>query len=312
MSNALICLNAVSPVFLLMVVGYAARRIKVIELKDVPKFNTVAFKVFMPIMNFYNIYTSDISSAVQTDLIAFTVLSIFVVYGLCFLFSALYVKERNQIGVVIQGIYRSNFVVVGMPIAMSLSGSTDVGVVAVLTAIVIPIFNVLAVITLEGFNGKKINFSGLILRIIKNPLIIGSLSGIFVTALGIQLPGMVEKTMEKIARAASPITLFSLGAFFQPEKIKEKIKLVLVTCAGRLIFVPGIVLTVAALLGFRGIEFATLMGVFASSTATNSFTMAQQMGGDADLASGIVMTTNLLCSFTIFGWSLLFKHLGVF
>ena len=82
--------------------------------------------------------------------------------------------------------------------------------------------------------------------------------------------------------------------------------------AGRLVLVPGIFLTIGALLGFRGVEFAGLIGVFASSTAVASFTMAQQMGGDAELAGDIVVVTSALCPFTIFGWSLLFKSLGMF
>ena len=82
--------------------------------------------------------------------------------------------------------------------------------------------------------------------------------------------------------------------------------------AGRLVLVPGIFLTIGALLGFRGVEFAGLIGVFASSTAVASFTMAQQMGGDAGLAGDIVVVTSALCPFTIFGWSLLFKSLGMF
>ena len=66
-----------------------------------------------------------------------------------------------------------------------------------------------------------------------------------------------------------------------------------------------------SLLGFRGVELVSLLGVFASSTAIASFTMAQQMGGDAELAGDIVVSTSALCSFTLFGWSLLFKLTGL-
>ena len=76
--------------------------------------------------------------------------------------------------------------------------------------------------------------------------------------------------------------------------------------------VPGVMLTVAALMGFRGIEFVTLMALFGSSAAGNSFTMAQQMGGDADLAGDIVVMTSLFCSLTMFLWSLLFLRLGLY
>ena len=64
-------------------------------------------------------------------------------------------------------------------------------------------------------------------------------------------------------------------------------------------------------MGFRGVELVSLLGIFASSTAIASFTMAQQMGGDAELAGDIVVWTSALCSFTLFGWSLLFKLLAL-
>jgi len=82
--------------------------------------------------------------------------------------------------------------------------------------------------------------------------------------------------------------------------------------AGRLIVVPGIFLSLGAALGFRGVELITLLAVFASSTAVSSFTMAQQLGGDAPLAGDIVVATSALASFSLFGWSFLFKMLNFF
>ena len=63
------------------------------------------------------------------------------------------------------------------------------------------------------------------------------------------------------------------------------------------------------IMGF--LKFA-LLAMFGASTAANSFAMAQQMGGDAALAGNIVVWTGALCTFTLFGWSLLFKTLGMF
>ena len=56
----------------------------------------------------------------------------------------------------------------------------------------------------------------------------------------------------------------------------------------------------------------SLLGVFASPTAVNSFTMAQQMGGDAELAGDIVVVTSAVSMLTMFLWVFLFKSLGMF
>ena len=71
-------------------------------------------------------------------------------------------------------------------------------------------------------------------------------------------------------------------------------------------------ITAALLIGIRGVGFAGLISVFASATAIASFTMTQQMGGDAELAGDIVVSTSALCIVTMFAWSVLFKALGAF
>ena len=65
MSSFAVCLNAVLPLFLVMGLGYIARCTGAISRTDVPKINKWAFKFFMPVMLFYNIYTSDLSAAVR-------------------------------------------------------------------------------------------------------------------------------------------------------------------------------------------------------------------------------------------------------
>ena len=73
MNSLQICLSAILPVFLIIAVGYAAKRGGIIREEEVPRINAVAFKIFMPVMCFYNIYTSDLSSALRPGLMLFTV-----------------------------------------------------------------------------------------------------------------------------------------------------------------------------------------------------------------------------------------------
>ena len=68
----------------------------------------------------------------------------------------------------------------------------------------------------------------------------------------------------------------------------------------------------SALLGLRGIEFATMIPVFASPTGISSYTMAAQMGSDGELAGNCVVFSSALSSLTLFFWIFLFKTLGMF
>lgn len=312
MNSLYICLNAVAPIFLVMVVGYVAKCAGFIKEEYVPWMNGVLFKVFIPIMCFYNIYSSDLSQGIRPYYVLFLIISILIEYILSLVFGILFVHDTRRRGVVIQGLYRSNFIFVGTPLAASLLGEGSMGVVAISSAIVAPIFNILAVITLEAYSGKKPSVKKLLFEILKNPLIVGCMLGVLVLTLGMHLPAAVESAVSDMGKATSPMLLFLLGAFFKFNGSKEHMAELITTCVGRLIIIPGVALGAAVLLGFHGAEFVTLLIIFSSSTATASFTMAQQMGGDANLAGDIVVITSALCSFTLFLWSFLFMQMGLF
>ena len=310
MGSFVVCINAVLPIFLLMAAGYAARCFHLLDRADVEKINRIVFRAFMPVMVFYNLYSSDLSSAMRGSLLGYAVIGVFAEYLLSLGYALLFVKDHSRRGVVIQGLYRSNFVIIGLPIAESLVGG-DLGPVAMLLAVVIPIFNILAVITLAVFNGKKPGLKEVVLDILKNPLIIGSVAGIAALLAGLRLPAPLEKVVSQMSGATSPVLLFLLGAFFQFKGMRSHMRELAAVCAGRLVVFPALFLGLAVAIGFHGVELVSLTGVFASSTAIASFTMAQQMDGDAELAGDIVVWTSALCSFTLFGWSLLFKLMGL-
>lgn len=310
MESFTICLNAVLPIFLLMAVGYAARCFHLLDRADVAKINKIVFRAFMPAMVFYNIYSSDLSSAVRGSLLAYAVLGVLAEFLISSGYALLFVKDSHRRGVVIQGLFRSNFVIIGLPIAESLVDG-DLGPVAMLLAAVVPLYNVLAVITLAIFNGQKPEWKKVLLDILENPLIIGSAVGIAALLAGIRLPAPLEKVVSQMSDATSPMLLFLLGAFFQFRGMRGHVRELAAVCLGRLVVFPALFLGLAAAMGFRGVELVSLLGIFASSTAIASFTMAQQMGGDAELAGDIVVWTSALCSFTLFGWSLLFKLLAL-
>lgn len=312
MNIFIVCLEAVLPIFILMLVGYAARRFGIINERDVRRTNAIIFRTFMPVLLFESIYSSDFESAVNLRLIIFAVLAVLVMIGLCVGFVLLTEKDKSRHGVMIQGLYRSNFALVGIPVAEALMRGGDISVVAVLLAAVVPVFNIAAVVILEGFGGRKINVRHMLLDVAKNPLIIASVLGLVFLALDIRLPKVVMTVVEDMSDAAGPIALFLLGAFFRFETLGKYKREIAIVSLGRLIVIPGIFLTLGFLFGFRGAEFAGLIALFASCTAIASFTMAEQMGGDSELAGDIVVTTSVLCSFTLYLWSVLFMSLGAF
>ena len=312
MESLQISLNAVLPLCLYMAAGYLAKKRGLIDEEIILKFNKVAFLVFLSTSVFNAIYSSDLSTAVKPKLILFVLCGILVEFLYGFLVANKVADQENQKGVIVQGIFRSNFTLIGLAIARALLPHEDIAPVVFLCALITPEFNILAVIALSLYGGEKVRPREVALRIVTNPLILATAAGILCLLLKVRFPKSIETAINGMAGVATPLMLFLLGAFFRYDSFGNIAKQLSITTAFKLVFNPVIFLTIGYLLGFRGVEFTGLIGIFASSAAVSSFTMSQQMGGDAELAGGIVILTSLFSCLTLFGWCALFKALGAF
>lgn len=312
MENLMISANAVLPMCLVMALGYGTRRLGWLRREEISTINKIAFRIFLPCLLYYNIYCSDLSGSFDPLLMAYAVGGVLLTFGLALGYTLLTEKLPERRGVLIQGMFRSNYVIMGIPVTTALLGADQLGTVSILIAVIVPLFNMLAVVVLEVFRGQKPKPLHILGQIAKNPLVIGSVLGILTLVAGIRLPHILEQTIQSVSAIASPLQLFLLGAFFQFSGLKTYRRELVTVSIAKLIVSPGLFLGLGALLGFRGVAFVSLIGIFASPTAVNSFTMAQQMGGDAELAGDIVVTTSAASILTMFFWIFLFKSLGMF
>ena len=312
MENLMISANAVLPMCLVMALGYGTRRLGWLRREEISTINKIAFRIFLPCLLYYNIYCSDLSGSFDPLLMAYAVGGVLLTFGLALGYTLLTEKLPERRGVLIQGMFRSNYVIMGIPVATALLGADQLGTVSILIAVIVPLFNMLAVVVLEVFRGQKPKPLHILGQIAKNPLVIGSVLGILTLVAGIRLPHILEQTTQSVSAIASPLQLFLLGAFFQFSGLKTYRRELVTVSIAKLIVSPGLFLGLGALLGFRGVAFVSLIGIFASPTAVNSFTMAQQMGGDAELAGDTVVVTSAVSMLTMFLWVFLFKSLGMF
>lgn len=312
LSNVAICVNAVLPLLLTMMLGFIARASGLAANETISKMNSVVFKLMLPFLVFDNIYRSDIHSAVDVTLIVYTVACTVAFFALGVLCTRRLVPDERRRVVAIQCFFRTNIALVGLPVARNIYGDGNIGCVAVLMAFVVPLFNLLAVITLESFSGKKVSLPEMVLKVLKNPMIIGSLAGFAFLLCGWRLPKAAETFVTDMRNASAAMLLFLLGASFRFGGLRKNIKLVSILSAIRLVVVPTAILAGGVLLGFRDVAFVALLGAVTSPLPTNAFTMTKEMGGDGELAGNVVVMSSVLSLITVFGWCLLFKTLGIF
>lgn len=312
LSNFIICIQAIIPLVLYLIIGMGAKKAGLIREDEVHRFNHLVFVLFFPPLMFENLYTADLGSAFHPKLVLYGVICVLLTVIVSIPVIRRIEPSRNSQGAMIQGIFRSNFVLMGLPIAMNIFGKGNVGTTAALIMVIVPLYNVLAVIVLEYYRGGKTDIKSMVRKILLNPIIVGAVAGIFVKLVGVTLPDILQQTLSAMSDATTPITLILLGASFEVKRVRDRKRSLVVVVLSRLLIVPAICLSVAALLGFRGVDFVSLLVMMAAPAAVSSYTMAESMGSDGELAGHIVIFSTLFSCFTLFLWLYIFKSLGVF
>ena len=312
-SNFIVAVSAVIPMFCLMGIGALVKFRKWLTDEELNHMNRMVFRVFFCCMMFHSIYTTEIATSFRPKLMLFGASGVLIIFLLLMLIIPRIEPDNKRRGVIVQAIFRSNFVLMGVPIVANIFGDENIAVSTMMIAIIVPMYNILAVFALETFRNGKFAILPILKDIFKNPMILGGIGGATLLILGIEVPKPILKPIGQISAATTPVALIILGASFRFGATHEHRKQLIGAIFGRLILVPAIMLFSAAFIfGFSGIEFVTLIAIFASPCAVVSFAMAQQMGGDSELAANCVVFTSGLSCLTIFCWILLFKTLGVF
>ena len=307
----LLGIRVVAPLFLLMALGYGMRRLGLADLDFFNKLNSLIFKVFLPVMLFNSVYTSDFSAAFQPRLVLLAVGLVSATFALSSVLNYVLVKDPARRGVIIQGECRTNYVLFGIPVAISLFGADQVGITAVLIAFVVPLFNLYSTIVLEMNRGSKVPVGKVLLAIVTNPLIDATLIAFLFMAVGLRLPGVIETAVTDVSSVATPLAIIVLGGTFRFSRVGHNRAALAVVVAAKLVLLPLIFVGSAALLGLRGVELGAFLAMSASPTAVSSFPMAQQMGGDGELAGQVVVMTTAFSMVTLFVWVTCLSGLGL-
>ncbi|GHU78751.1 transporter [Bacteroidia bacterium] len=303
MTNFIFSFNVVAPLFVLMAIGYFVRQIKFVSDSFLSQLNRFVFKFLLPLMVFQEIRLSYKGDFSNVKLILTSVIGVAAVILISTVIIKWTVKRKGQQGSMIQGIYRSNFLIYGLPVATGMYGSEAVVPITMLMGIMIPFYNVAAVIILSlhsesensGLSSRK-----LLKEISTNPLLLGSVFGILGGMIHLEFPHSVELPVGQLAATASPLALFVMGGEFRFRSLQNNICKVIAATVSRLIIIPVVILFVSVQLGFRNVELSVLISLFATPTAIASYIMSKNMGNDGELSGQIVVLTTLLSCVTIF------------
>ena len=310
--NLILSINIVLPLLLLMLAGCAASRAGLCSGTTITQMNNVCFRLFLPILLMNNIRRADLAEAEGLSVLLYAMIGLVLLFIVLMALVPRLVKADAQRGVVVQALFRSNYALFGMAVLASMYPGETLTLPSLMIPATVPVYNVLAVICLEAFRGGSVSPAKLITKIAANPLILGSLLGIVLMLLGNPLPVFLDEALLDLGGIATPLALFILGASFRLEALRGNGRLIGAVTLGKLVVVPLAMLLPAILIaGYRGQALASLLIAFGGPIAVSSFTMAQQMDGDADLAAELVISTTIFSVFTLFVFIFVFKTLGL-
>ena len=310
LSSFLIAINAVLPFIVYLGFGYLMKHIGLVEEPFLNKLNGVVFKAFFPFLMFWNLYNVDTDFSVRGRFLTVAVGSLLLLLALLCLTVPRIVKERSKQSVIIQAIYRSNFVLFGIPMAESVFGAKGAATATVLVAIVVPIYNAFAVILFEYYRGGDIKPLQLLKNIVTNPLILGALVGLIFLLLKIRLPASLEKPISEFSGLTTPMALFVLGGTLRFSSMRQNRRYLWPVIGIKLLLLPLLVTLLAGPLGLTNVERFVFLIMSGAPVAVSSFTMAANMGGDGDLAGEYVFLSTLVSLGTLFAFIFVYHSVG--
>ncbi len=326
MDSFVFALNAVLPIILTVAAGYVLKRLGFMDAEFCKKANRLVFHLFLPCLLFLNVYKMD-GFGGMGGFIVYGVCALAVVFGIGCIVSGFVTRDPSRRGVIVQGTFRSNYALIGIPLAGLLFGDAGTAAATVMSAVSVPMLNVLAVIALSVFRGGKgKKASNILADIAKNPLLRAILMGV----VCVLFRGLLTKNgvsfrlsdikpvfvfLEYLASLATPLALVTLGAQFDFSAVKELRREIIVGTLMRTAVVPLLGIGCAYLLfrgSFGGAHFATFIALFATPVAVSSVPMTQEMEGDTVLAGQLVVWTTAFSVFSVFICALLLKIAGIF
>jgi malonate transporter and related proteins len=291
------------PVFLLLLTGWATRVTRVIDEAQWAGFERVTYFVLFPALVIETLARTDLRTVPLLPVGGTLVASILIVTGLLLAIRPA-LKKRFRIDgpaftSVMQGATRWN-TFVALALAGSLYGPDGTTLGAVAIAAMIPLLNVISVLVLSRYAAPaRLSTGALLAALGRNPFIWSCAIGLTLNILRPPIPAPLMSFADILGRASLAAGLLVVGAGLDLSRLRRPGVALLLACALKLVVLPVLAACVARLLGVAGTGLAVTILCTAVPTASGSYMLARQMGGDSPLMAEILTVQTLLAMVTL-------------
>ncbi|EED32961.1 auxin Efflux Carrier [gamma proteobacterium NOR5-3] len=292
-------LSVSGPTFCWVLAGVAARRVGWLSEVLVDSISRFAFRYALPFLLFASAAQLNLSQSGNIDHLFGGILATLLTVFLSWYYGVWRGFARKELGIFVQGAYRSNLAIVGIALCVAAFGDSGLRLAALPIAVLTALYNVIAVWLLNTTLGSKQSLTQLLLSMSRNPLIIGISLGLLFSISGIDLPATVLQLAGGVSTYFLPVALLCIGGAMKLSLLRSAATLTHEATAWRLCLAPALAVMLGLALGVRGEALGVLFLLSASPTAAASFVMVVAAGGNGGLAANIVVLTTLLSALTV-------------
>lgn len=190
-------LNATLPIVFTVLIGYLLKRAGILSREFAKQANKLVFRIFLPATLFINVYSIEDMSKIDLGYVLYSALVTIAIFAVGIPIAIIVTSDPKRRGPLLQSFFRSNQALIGIPLSELLCPGVGALAATLLSAVMIPIYNVLAVVSLTIFSGGEENTDNVqkehprvgfyikkvVLGIIKNPLILSIAAGFVVLGI---------------------------------------------------------------------------------------------------------------------------------
>ncbi|MGL4729710.1 MAG: AEC family transporter [Bosea sp. (in: a-proteobacteria)] len=295
-------ITSLAGVFLIIAMGYALKRLSIINEAAFAGFERITYLVFFPAVIIQTLAMANLAGTPLFGVAAALVGAILIVAGSLTLLRPF----LHKIGIdgpaytsIFQGATRWN-TFVAISLAGSLFGSQGLALMAVAVAAMVPLLNVMCVsVLVRHASGARIPVLALIKTILANPFVWSCIVGLMLHPFVQHIPDFMKLSLDIVARAALAAGLVVVGAGLELSRLRKPGLATMLAVVLKLIAMPLLAFMLARMLGVQGVALQTVMIAAAVPTATAAYILARQMGGDAKLMAEITTIQTLLSMLTL-------------
>jgi predicted permease len=299
-------IETIVPIFSIIIFGYVLKQKDFLKQEFIQESNRFVFLFSLPVLIFTGIMKSDLKDMGFTHILS-VIIPTLVILCLSFLLAIAMGLRRGTLGSFVQTSFHGNITYIGLAVLYYMLGDEGLKKGSILIGFLILVNNTLAIAVLSWASQKHTNIWRSLASIAKTPLIIATFLGIVLLYLGVPIPTLLLKSMGILANIALPMALIIIGASMSVGTIRSSFRLSGIVAFIKLMVLPFLSLLFCYLYAIPNRD--ALPGVILLSTpaATTSFILANQLGGDTDLASGVITLSTLLSPLAFIFWTYVVK-----